>query len=404
MTGDDTVDALLVAPAVREAAVPVTAGFVALVDCAPLVVAREKGFAAREGLDLTLVREPSWANIRDRVGLGHFDVAHMLAPMAIAGTLRLGALDAPLIAPFVLDQGGNAIAVSLAVHRAMAAGGDPGTIVDPASTGRALARVVADRRQAGQSPLCLAMTHPFSSHNYELRYWLAAAGIDPDHDIRLIVVPPPQMVDAIAAGHIDGFCAGAPWPAVLVAASLGHLVATTAALKPASPKKVLGMRKAWAERYPDRLDRLVRTVQAACDWCDDPANIDELAALLGRPDHVDVPADVIESALRGRIIADPGGVAVVVPDYIRFADGQSNRPRTADALWYASQMARWGQVPSLQVALQAARDTVRADLYDRAFGTSVPDAAGQPDVMLFDGIAFDPQAPDAYLGQLPRFG
>ena len=261
MSGDDgistyseTAAADLVAPAgLSKSGQPLTAGFVALVDCAPLIVAREKGFAAQEGLDLTLVREPSWANIRDRVVLGHFDAAHMLAPMTIAATLRLGALDAPLLAPFVLNLCGNAITVSTAVRRAMADAGEIGGLDDPAASGRALKRAVEARKAAGETPYCFAVTFPFSSHNYELRYWLAAAGIDPEVDVRIVVVPPPMMVAEIKAGHIDGFCVGAPWPSVAVDAGVGHIVATSVAMKPASPEKVIGVRAAWAERHPDRL-------------------------------------------------------------------------------------------------------------------------------------------------------
>jgi NitT/TauT family transport system ATP-binding protein len=410
MTGDDGDTfqgrqglADLTAPGVRPSAAPITAGFVALVDCAPLIVAGEKGFAAREGLDLTLAREPSWANIRDRIGLGHFDVAHMLAPMAIATTLRLGPLDAPVLAPFVLDLCGNAIAVSKAVHRAMALGDDPGSIHAPAETSRALARVVEARRAAGAPPLTFAMTYPFSSHNYELRYWLASAGIDPDRDVRLIVVPPPMMVEAMAEGHVDGFCVGAPWPAMTVVAGLGHIVATTAAMKPASPEKVLGLRRSFADRNPERLDRLLRAMQAACDWCDDPSNVDELATLLARPDRVGVPADVIRWSLTRQLITDPGGQPIAIPDYIRFSGQAANRPREVDALWYATQMVRWGQVGSLEAALEAARATFRADLYDRALGRPETADIDRARITLYDGLAFDPVAPDDYLHRLPHF-
>src|SRR5262245_30705224 len=170
----------------------VVAGFIPLSDCAPLVVAVERGFAAEEGLELTLVRETSWANIRDRIVVGHFDVAHMLAPMAIASTLGVGHLKVPLAVPFALGTGGNAITASNALWRPMVdAGAQPGG--EPLAQGAALRAVVRGRTE----PLTLAMVYPFSAHNYELRYWLAACGIDPEHDVRLVVLPPPLLVDAL---------------------------------------------------------------------------------------------------------------------------------------------------------------------------------------------------------------
>jgi NitT/TauT family transport system ATP-binding protein len=408
MIGDDSISDFfgsgvneLTAPAAsRKVEHPVTVGFVALIDCAPLIVAREKGFAAGEGLDLTLVREPSWANIRDRVVLGHFDAAHMLAPMTIAATLRLGALDAPLLAPFVLNLCGNAIAVSTAVHRAMAETGEPGGIDDPAASGRALKRAVDARKAAGEPPYCFAVTYPFSSHNYELRYWLAAAGIDPEVDVRLVVVPPPMMAAEIQSGRVDGFCAGAPWPSVAVDAGVGHIVATSAAMKPAGQEKVLGVRASWADRHPERLSKLIRALQAACDWCEMPENTDELAELLARPDHIDAPVDIVRRSLTRELIADPGGQKVVISDYIRFAGDATNRPRVADALWYATQMVRWGQVISIDAAIDCARATFRPDLYDRAIGMTGWSATIDGSFSLFDGVPFEPATPNAYLGLL----
>eukprot|EP01037_Dinobryon_pediforme_P031971 gene31971-36704_t len=232
----------LIAPKVHRGTLqPITVGFVALVDCAPLIVARHKGFAGAEGIDLTLTREPSWANIRDRVVLGHFEAAHMLAPMPIAAALGLGQAATAIAVPLVLNIAGNGISVTTSVYRAMAASGDPGGIDQPAMSGRALKRVVEARKAAGEPPLSFGMTYPFSSHNYELRYWLAAAGIDPELDVRLIVVPPPRMVETMAAGDIDGYCVGAPWPTMAVEAGMAHMVATTLAMKPSNPEKGLGV-------------------------------------------------------------------------------------------------------------------------------------------------------------------
>src|SRR6266436_4120422 len=222
-------------------------GFITLLDCASLVVAAERGFAAEEDLELALVRETSWANIRDRVVIGHFDAAHMLGPMTVASTLGIGHIKVPVIAPFALGLGGNAITVSLQLWEQMegegAAAGGP-----PVDHGVALKRVVTKREKARREPLTFAMVYPFSCHNYELRYWLAAAGIHPDRDVRLVVIPPPFLVDALRAGQIDGFCVGEPWNSVAVDAGVGAIVAPTTAIWPYSPEKVLGCRLEWAQR------------------------------------------------------------------------------------------------------------------------------------------------------------
>src|SRR5579864_4975394 len=185
-------------------------GFIPLVDAAALIVAVDKGFAAAEGLDVTLVREVSWSNIRDKLNIGLFEAAHLLAPVAIASSLGIGHVKVPIVAPFNLGINGNAITVSPSLHAAIMAeiDGDP---FDPMATAKALARVVAARRRLGAEPLTFGMTFPFSTHNYQLRFWMAAGGIDPDEDVRLVVLPPPFMVNSIAGGQIDGFCVGAPW-------------------------------------------------------------------------------------------------------------------------------------------------------------------------------------------------
>ncbi|MEJ1157107.1 CmpA/NrtA family ABC transporter substrate-binding protein [Prosthecomicrobium sp. N25] len=375
-------------------------GFIPLVDCAPLLVAHERGFAAAEGLDLDLVRETSWANIRDRIVLGHFDAAHMLAPMTIAANLALGHLKAPVVTPFVLNLGGNAVAVSTAVHTRMREGGGAVSLADPAATGAALARAIRAGAARGEAPLTLAMVYPFSGQNYELRHWLAAAGVDPDRDVRLVVVPPPFMVDALTAGQVDGFCVGAPWPSLSVDAGVGCLVATKSAILPKSPEKVVGVRESWAERHPDRLARLVRALDRAAAWCDDPANHEDLAAILARPGYLGVPAEIVMRSLSGLLRTEQGGAAVHAPDYIIFHRGGANRPEAAHALWLATQMLRWGQAADPDAAYAAARRSFRADLYDAALGRG----AAEPVTGLtpFDGLRFDAADPAAYLAALPR--
>lgn len=192
-------------------------GFIPLLDCASLVAAVEKGFAAEEGINIALVRETSWANIRDRVIVGHFDAAHMLGPMALASSLGIGHLKVPMVAPYSMGLGGNAITVSTSLWQHMR---DFGAELDagPAQQVAALASVVKERTSRGLPPLTFGMVYPFSCHNYELRYWFAAGGIDPDRDVRLVVIPPPLLVDALRAGQVDGYCVGEPWNSLAVAA------------------------------------------------------------------------------------------------------------------------------------------------------------------------------------------
>src|SRR4029077_18938911 len=163
----------------------------------------DRGFTAAEGLDVTLIREVSWSNVRDKLNIGLFDAAHLLAPVAIASSLGLGHVKVPIAAPFNLGLNGNAITVSPALHAAIMGELD-GERFDPMATARALARGVALSRKCGDEPLTFAMTFPFSTHNYQLRFWMAAGGVDPDEDLRLVVLPPTYMVDSLANGHVDG--------------------------------------------------------------------------------------------------------------------------------------------------------------------------------------------------------
>ena len=232
-------------------------GFIPLVDAAALIVAVDKGFAKAEGLDVTLVREVSWSNVRDKLNIGRFDAAHLLAPVAIASSLGLGHIKVPIAAPFNLGLNGNAITVSPALHAAIMgeADGDP---VNPLVTAKALARVVAARRKAGDDPLTFGMTFPFSTHNYQLRFWMAAGGVDPDEDVRLVVLPPPYMVDSLANGHVDAFCVGAPWNSVAVDLGVGHILHFVSDILERAAEKVLAIREPWAQKNPEVLTRLIR--------------------------------------------------------------------------------------------------------------------------------------------------
>lgn len=337
-------------------------GFIPLMDCAPLAVAVEKGFAAEEGLDLRLVRETSWANIRDRVVVGHFDAAHMLGPMAIASTLGLGHLKVPMAAPLSLGLGGNAITVSLCVWDLMVAEGAT-VSAGPHALGEALRKVVRSRERAQKQPFTFAMVYPFSSHNYELRYWLAACGIDPDRDVRLVVIPPPLLVDAMREGQIDGFCVGEPWNSLAVAVGVGCIALPTTAVWRLSPEKVLGCRLEWAQRHPDRLQALVRALYKAALWCERPENHLELSRLLAEPRFVGAPAEILLRGLSNRLRLQPDGELQHVSDFYVPASQVATFPWVSHALWFYSQMVRWGQIAFDPEHAAQVRATYRPDLY-----------------------------------------
>lgn len=378
-------------------------GFIPLMDCAPLAVAVEKGFAAEQGLDLRLVRETSWANIRDRVVVGHFDAAHMLGPMAIASTLGVGHLKVPMAAPLSLGLGGNAITVSLRVWELMMAEGAT-LSATPRALGEALRTVVRARERAHKQPFTFAMVYPFSSHNYELRYWLAACGIDPDRDVRLVVIPPPLLVDAMREGQIDGFCVGEPWNSLAVSVGVGCFALPTTAIWRLSPEKVLGCRLEWAQRHPDRLQALVRALYKSALWCEQPENHGELSRLLAEPRFVGAPAEILLRGLSNRLRLQPGGEPQHLSQFYVPASQAATFPWVSHALWFYSQMVRWGQIAFDPEHVAQVRATYRPDLYRLALAkttTNIPvvdlKVECEPDGF-FDGVRFDP----ADLSSYPR--
>ena len=344
----------------------VRVGFIPLVDVGVLVAAHEVGFAGREGLSLELIKEVSWANVRDRLAFHQFDVAHMLAPMPVAAQLRLGSNPSPTFTPFALSKGGNAITLSIGLYRAMQAiaGLDGGE--DALSNARALKQVVDQRGRDGERPLVFGMTYPFSSHNYEFRYWLAAGGIHPDRDVTMTVVPPPFSADALASGAIDGFCVNAPWNMLAVARGVGRVVAVKADIWPSSPEKVLGVRPDWADNNAETLARLLVALDRAAEWCDDRGNRRELATMLSP--YVDAPEDLVRDLLLDRYLVDPDGRVRAIPDYLTFHRGAANFPWISEALWTFGQMVRWGQARYSPADERAAASACRPDLYRAALG------------------------------------
>jgi NitT/TauT family transport system ATP-binding protein len=308
-------------------------GYIPLVDSALLHVARAYDFAHAEGLNLDLVRETSWANIRDKLGVGIFDAAHMLAPAAMAVCLGLGYIEIPLVAPVALGLDGNA--------------------ADPHVTARALARVVAKRRASGAAPLTFAHVFPFSTHHYQLRLWFAAGGIESKTDVNLIVVPPPFMVESLRNGVIDGFCVGAPWNGLAVEAGVGDIVHRGRDIVRNCPEKLLTFRADVAATDPDSVGALCRSIWRAADWAADEDHIEDLAYLLANDAGLNVPIELLCTILQPGWDPKLNAATIRLDRAATFAD-----PNHAD--WLYAQMRAAGQVgDGLDVK---ARSVYRPDL------------------------------------------
>jgi NitT/TauT family transport system ATP-binding protein len=373
---------------------PLHIGFIPLVDAAALIVAVDKGFAAAEGLDVTLVREVSWSNVRDKLNIGLFDAAHLLAPVAIASSLGIGHVKVPIVAPFNLGINGNAITVSPALYRALMAELD-GDRTDPMATAKALARVVAARRKRGAELLTFAMTFPFSTHNYQLRFWMAAGGIDPDEDVRLVVLPPPFMAQTLASGQIDGFCVGAPWNSIAVDRGDGHILHFVSDILARAAEKVLAVRQGWAEKNGDVLLALVRAVSRGAEFVEHHRA--STAQILAQPERIGVDAEVILRTLDGRLKISPDGTMRESSRYLLIGRERADRPDPVQAAWLYSQMVRWGQNPASREAVATAMRVFRPDLYDAALGTSSAGTSAPSPFTAFAGPAFDPSDVEGYL-------
>jgi ABC-type nitrate/sulfonate/bicarbonate transport system substrate-binding protein len=367
---------------------PLSIGFIPLVDAAALIVAVDKGFAAAEGLDVTLVREVSWSNVRDKLNIGLFDAAHLLAPVAVASSLGLGHVKVPIVAPFNLGLNGNAITVSPALHAAIMAEID-GDRFDPMATALALSRVVSARRKSGAEPLTFGMTFPFSTHNYQLRFWMAAGGVDPDEDVRLVVLPPPYMVDSLANGHVDAFCVGAPWNSIAVDLGVGQILHFASDILVRAAEKVLAVRQNWAQKNQEVVAALIRSTFRAAEFIEQPENRAEAARILAQPDRIGVDADVIQRTLDGRLKISPDGTMRASNRYLLVGREGAARPDPVQAAWLYAQMVRWGQASIDPETLGIAKAVFRPDLYDAALGRKGKAAEAPDAIGAFTGPPFD---------------
>ncbi|MCT0231237.1 nitrate ABC transporter ATP-binding protein [Synechococcus sp. CS-1324] len=363
-------------------------GFIPLTDCAPLVVAQERGFFAKHGLDqVTLRRETNWKTLETNVRQKVLDAGQMVAGMPFAMTLGGGGQPpAPMISALTLSRNGNAITL----HRRFAEAGvhsladlKDWTVANP-----------------GRRPV-LAMVHPASMHNLILRAWLASGGLEPGRDVELIVIPPPQMVATLKAGSIDGFCVGEPWNSRAVQEGLGTVIATDRELWNGHCEKVLGVREDWAAAHPLTHQALIQALIEACRYCDEPANRADLCELLARREYVGAEAALLRPGLIGpfdRGFAEPQPI----PEFIRFYGAQINPPDRSDAVWILTQLARWGISPFPLNWEEVIERVQRPDLYATAaesLGLPIESRAPRG-LQPFGAPLLDPGDPLGYLEAL----
>lgn len=347
---------------------PISIAFLPLTDCAVLAAAKEKGFAADAGFDLRLIRTTSWAETRDRLVYGQAEAAHLLAPLAVGVSLGISQHRCPLAAPFKLNVNGNIFVMGNEFAQAL----DPDPvrrIEDPLATAHDFAVAIGLYRR---KPI-VGMVHRLSSHALALRYWLASAGIDPDRDIAMPVLPPSFMADALRAGEIDGYIAGSPWGLVAVDQGLAETVMVSARIWQRGVEKLLTFREEWMEAHPETVDRLIVALSAAAAWCDEPGNREELATLLSARDYIGLDARIILPSLTGTFPVRSGMPAVEVPDAMIFHREAAGFPWKSQALWIYSQFVRWGFIKASPENERITGNVFRSDVYRRALGMS-----GQP--------------------------
>ena len=407
-------------------------GFIKLTDMAPLAVAYEQGYFLDEGLFVTLEAQANWKVLLDGVIDGTLDGAHMLAGQPLAATIGYGT-SAHIVTPFSMDLNGNAITMSNEVWDLM----KPGVPVDAAGLpvhpiSASTLTPAIEQFAADGKPFNLGIVFPVSTHNYELRYWLAAGGINPGlysaddvsgtigADVLLSVTPPPQMPATLEAGTINGYSVGEPWNQQAVAMGIGVPVITDNEIWRNNPEKVFGLTAEFVAANPNTTLAITKALIRAAIWLDENDNANRAAAveILSRPEYVGADAAVLTASMTGTFEFEPGDVRPV-PDFNVFFRYNATMPFTSDAVWYLSQMRRWGQIAEPQtdewfaetaasvyrpdIYLQAAQmlvDKGQANAADFPFGSDGYKAA-TPGTDFIDGIPFDAHTPNAYIDSLP---
>jgi nitrate/nitrite transport system substrate-binding protein len=404
-------------------------GFIKLTDMAPLAIAKEKGFFEDEGLYVTLEPQANWKVLLDRVITGELDGAHMLAGQPIAATIGYGT-KAHIITPFSMDLNGNGITVSNAVWAEMKKNvqlGADGKPVHPISAAT-LKPVIEKLRTEGKT-FNMGMVFPVSTHNYELRYWLAAGGINPGFysktdvsgqiraDALLSVTPPPQMPATLEAGTIQGYCVGEPWNQAAVFKGIGVPVITDYEIWKNNPEKVFGITAEFAEKNPNTTLALVKALMRAAMWldADNDTNRPEAVKLLSKPEYVGADAPIIANSMTGTFEYEKGDKRPV-PDFNVFFRYFATYPYYSDAVWYLTQMRRWGQLAEAKPDswyAETARSVYKPDIYLKAAKMLIEEGKAKeadfpfasdgyraPTSEFIDAVAYDGRKPNAYIDSL----
>ena len=404
-------------------------GFIKLTDMAPLAVAYELGYFEDEGLYVTLEPQANWKVLLDRVITGELDGAHMLAGQPLGATVGFGTA-AHVVTAFSMDLNGNGITVANDVWAAMKKNvplGADGKVVHPIKAD-ALKPVVDSYRAAGK-PFKLGMVFPVSTHNYELRYWLAAGGIHPgyyasgdasgqiDADVLLSVTPPPQMPATLEAGTINGYAVGEPWNQQAVVKGIGVPVVTDYEIWKNNPEKVFGVTAEWAAANPHTHVALIKALIRAAMWLDANGNANREAAvtMLAKPDYVGADRAVIAASMTGTFEYERGDKRPV-PDFNVFFRYFATYPFYSDAVWYLTQMRRWGQIAERKDDAwydATARSVYKPDIYSEAARQLVAEGKAKQDDFpwtsdgyraptsdFIDGVTFDAHKPNAYIDSL----
>jgi len=405
-----------------------TLGFIKLTDMAPLAIAKEKGFFEDEGLDVTLEAQSNWKVLLDRVLTGEIDGAHMLAGQPLASTIGYGT-KGHLVTAFSMDLNGNAITVSNAVWEAMKPGVtmEGGKPVHPISA--AALKPVIEAYEAEGRAFNLGMVFPVSTHNYELRYWLAAGGLNPGYyepgdvtgqtagEVLISVTPPPQMPATLEAGTIDGYAVGEPWNQAAVAKGIGVPVITDNDIWKNNPEKVFGVTAEFAEANPQTMLALTKALIRAGMWldADNNANRPEAVEILSRKDYVGADVAVLTNSMTGTFEYEAGDTRAA-PDFNVFFRYDATFPYYSDAVWTLTQMRRWGQIAEAQPDSwydETAKSVYKPDIYKAAAEALIAegkasaadfafDADGykDPSADFIDGVTYDGTKPNAYIDSL----
>lgn len=355
-------------------------GIIALTDNSPLVIAAEKGFFKKHGVDVTIAKGANWAAIRDSLSTGDNQLTHMLLGMPIASTMGLlGSPKKPMVIPWILNRNGQAITLKAEWKGKVKA--------DP----KAIQPFLAESKKKGE-PLTFAMTFPPGTHAMWMRYYLAAGGINPDKDISLITIPPPQMVANMKVGKMDGYCVGEPWNARAIADKIGFTSILTEDIWQDHPEKVCAFSAEFAEKNPKTVKACLKGLHEASVWLDKLENRPEQCEIVSRPTYINCEKDIILGRLEGKV--DYGdGRTKDNKNYMIFSERNCNYPQPAYAKWWLTQFRRWGMVTGAPDYAGVAKQVMRGDIYAEAMKEIGVTDRKQDDTAwtMFDGVKFDPK-------------